>query len=112
MRRFLCSGVAALLVLGAAHGECRADAGGEPEAGPGTRIGGFFRELAGYLRRSDRVGVGDVAPDFELVPLRFYDFDLGEPDAPRNAHADAYRGVRLSTFRGVRPVALVFGSYT
>ncbi len=39
--------------------------------------------------------VGDVAPDFELPVL-----------------GDRARTVRLSGFRGKRPVALVFGSYT
>ena len=39
-------------------------------------------------------GVGDFAPDFALVPL-----GGGEP-------------VRLSSFRGRTPVALIFGSYT
>lgn len=77
-----------------------------------SRIGGFFREAASYLRRSDQVDVGDLAPNFELVPLRFYDFDLGEPDAARNARAEGYAGVELAGFRGKRPVALVFGSYT
>ena len=103
---------AALIVLGAGLSECRADTPGGPGDGPGTRIGGFFRELVGYLKRSDRVGVGDVAPDFELMPLRFYDFDLGQLDAQRNSHADAYQGVRLRAFKNVKPVALIFGSYT
>jgi hypothetical protein len=112
VRDFIFSGLAALVVLGAGHAECRADAPDGAADGPGTRIGGFFRELVGYLKRSDPVGVGDVAPDFELMPLRFYDFDLGEPDERRNARADAYRGVRLSAFKDVKPVALIFGSYT
>jgi len=112
VRDFILSGLAALVLLGAGHAECRADTPDGAADGPGTRIGGFFRELVGYLKRSDQVGVGDVAPDFELVPLRFYDFDLGEPDEQRNAGADAYRGVRLSTFKDVTPVALIFGSYT
>lgn len=38
--------------------------------------------------------VGDLAPDFELQD------------------ADGNTTVRLSSFRGERPVALVFGSYT
>jgi len=46
-------------------------------------------------RESNAPGVGEAAPDFDL-PL------LGhEP-----------RRVRLSTFRGERPVALIFGSFT
>lgn len=41
-----------------------------------------------------RLNMGDVAPDFELKRL----------------HSQS--SVRLSAFRGQRPVALVFGSYT
>ena len=37
---------------------------------------------------------GDLAPDFEL------------------RHVDGEKPVRLSDFRGKKPVALVFGSYT
>jgi len=52
-------------------------------------------ELAWQLdndRRSPKVG--DLAPDFEL------------------ADSEGANSIRLSTFRGERPVALVFGSYT
>ena len=38
--------------------------------------------------------VGDLAPDFELYDLR------------------NQQSVRLSDFRGEKPVALIFGSYT
>ncbi len=41
-----------------------------------------------------RLNAGDTAPDFELKRL----------------HSQS--SVRLSAFRGQRPVALVFGSYT
>ncbi len=112
MRNLILTGMASLIVLGAGSPGYGADAPGDLEDGPGSRIGGFFRELVGYLKRSDHVGVGDVAPDFELMPLRFYDFDLGQPDEQRNARADVYQGVRLSTFKDVKPVALIFGSYT
>ncbi len=44
--------------------------------------------------RAGRLQPGDLAPDFNLPTLD---------------HKDA---VRLSSFRGVRPVVLVFGSYT
>ncbi len=46
------------------------------------------------LREPDRLFVGDAAPDFALRPL------------------DGGRTVRLSQFKGDRPVVLVFGSYT
>ncbi len=44
--------------------------------------------------RAGALGPGDAAPDFELPTL------------------DRRETVRLSSFRGSRPVALVFGSYT
>jgi hypothetical protein len=44
--------------------------------------------------RAGGLSAGDVAPDFEL------------------STSDKTRRVRLSAFRRVRPVALVFGSYT
>jgi hypothetical protein len=44
--------------------------------------------------RAGTLAVGDVAPDFELPTL------------------DGATRVRLSSFRGKRPVVLVFGSYT
>ncbi len=71
---------------------------------PGSVIGGFFEELVGYLERDDQIEEGDMAPDFELPALRSYDFGAGVTTADGN--------VRLSAFRGSRPVALVFGSYT
>ncbi len=45
--------------------------------------------------RTPKVRVGDVAPDFDLPRL-----------------GGGGGTVRLSSFRGARPVALVFGSYT
>lgn len=55
---------------------------------------------------------GDPAPDFELMPLRIYDFQLdGGPVTEANA-GELYEPVRLSAFRGKLPVVLIFGSYT
>ena len=45
-------------------------------------------------RHADTIRKGDVAPDFTLYRL------------------DGDETVRLSEFRGSKPVALVFGSYT
>jgi len=45
-------------------------------------------------RREGALKVGDVAPDFTLSTL------------------DGKRKVKLSSFRGAKPVALIFGSYT
>lgn len=91
---------------------CRADTGHETQEEPPSRIGAFFGELVGYLKRHDRVDVGDVAPDFTLVPLRLYDFGLEPSPTLQNTEEAGLTGVRLSDFRGKRPVALVFGSYT
>jgi hypothetical protein len=44
--------------------------------------------------RGGHLQIGDVAPDFDLESL------------------DKQSRVRLSSFRGVKPVLLVFGSYT
>jgi len=112
LRKVIVSVLAALTVFGTGASQSQADAIAGSRDGPGTIIGGFFRELVGYLKRSDQVEAGDEAPDFELVPLRFYNFDIGEPDELRNARANVYQGVRLSAFKHVRPVALIFGSYT
>ena len=48
----------------------------------------------GDFRRVDTVHEGDVAPDFRLKML------------------NGRRRVRLSQFRGKKPVVLIFGSYT
>ncbi len=76
---------------------------------PSWRVVEFFREMVDYWKRSDLVDEGDLAPDFELLPLRVYDLDLATHyrEVPRKNGA-----IRLSDFRGFKPVALVFGSYT
>jgi len=48
----------------------------------------------GDLRRVDTVHEGNLAPDFKLKTL------------------DGSKSVRLSKFRGQKPVVLIFGSYT
>ena len=45
-------------------------------------------------RESTQLKAGDMAPDFELKTL------------------DGKQTVKLSSFRGKKPVALIFGSYT
>lgn len=55
----------------------------------------FYRNLMG-----PKLAPGDFAHDFELPLL--------DPDT----HAPSGERVRLSSFAGERPVALVFGSYT
>lgn len=56
----------------------------------------YRREFMAWQKEHDARApkVGDLAPDFELIA------------------ADVDETVRLSDFRGDRPVALVFGSFT
>ena len=56
-----------------------------------------YRDLA-----TPKVRTGDVAPDFELARL-----DLGDGTERQTGET-----VRLSAYRQVSPVALIFGSYT
>jgi peroxiredoxin len=51
-------------------------------------------ETLWFRARAGTVNVGDAAPDFTLSTL------------------DSVGSVRLSSFRGSKPVVLVFGSYT
>ena len=55
--------------------------------------------------------VGEMAPDFELMPLRFYDFAIDRGITKDNART-LFEPVVLSSFRGNLPVVLIFGSYT
>jgi hypothetical protein len=57
----------------------------------------MYRDLA-----RPNVRTGDLAPDFELARL-----DLGE-----GTERPTGETVRLSSYRQVSPVALIFGSYT
>lgn len=102
------------LVAGTWLSGCASRTGAGDGAGdhPPPRIVAFLHEAVGYLTRRDLVDVGDPAPDFELMSLRFYDFEVGEPHARARGEQDPYQEVRLSAFAGKRPVALVFGSYT
>ncbi len=56
----------------------------------------YLRESKAWQKRYDAFApkAGDIAPDFELRDVN------GE------------NSVRLSDFRGQKPVALIFGSYT
>jgi hypothetical protein len=58
---------------------------------------GEYRDLATPKMRS-----GDAAPDFELARL-----DVGDGTERQTGET-----VRLSAYRQVSPVALIFGSYT
>ncbi len=53
----------------------------------------------------------ETAPDFELMPLRFYDFAIDQVITKDNAQS-LFEPVALSSFRDSLPVVLIFGSYT
>ena len=55
--------------------------------------------------------VGEAAPDFELMPLRFYDFAIDQGITKDNAQS-LFEPVALSSFLDSLPVVLIFGSYT
>ena len=55
---------------------------------------------------------GEMAPDFELTPLKFYEFHTRKPEITQENAQALYQPVRLSSFRGEKPVVLIFGSYT
>lgn len=69
-------------------------------------------ETAGGAARASAPTVGDPAPDFALTALRLNDFRLDEREITRENAWRLYEPVRLSDFRGKRPVVLVFGSTT
>lgn len=55
---------------------------------------------------------GTVAPDFTLTPLKFYPFKTEKTDITIDNAGVLYEPVTLSSFKGEKPVALIFGSYT
>jgi len=56
--------------------------------------------------------VGEVAPKFRLIPLKFYEFGIDEEEITKENAGELYAPVRLGAFKGKRPVVLIFGSYT
>ena len=63
-------------------------------------------------RGSNGPQVGEMAPDFELMPLKFYEFGLSDEDITVDNAGELYKPVKLSDFKGKKPVVLIFGSYT
>ena len=67
----------------------------------------------GRPKRPDPPKVGTVAPDFKLDLLPPPPKPGAKPKAPQAGDKKAKpKQVRLSSFKGKRPVALIFGSYT
>ncbi|MCH8333548.1 hypothetical protein IIC65_06400 [Candidatus Sumerlaeota bacterium] len=56
--------------------------------------------------------VGEAAPDFELMPIKFYNFKTEKIEITRRNAELLYDPVSLSSFRDEEPVVLIFGSYT
>ncbi len=73
---------------------------------------GFIMQMYSGWKTIDTVEQGDMAPDFALVPLRDYDFGIDATVFAAGPSQDGIPRVRLSEFRGEKPVALIFGSYT
>lgn len=80
---------------------------------------GNIRERMGGASHADIQGrgdngpkVGEVAPDFRLTPLKFYEFGIDEEEITEENAGELYAPVRLSSFKGKKPVVLIFGSYT
>ena len=73
---------------------------------------GFVMQMYSGWTTVDTVEQGDMAPDFALVPLRDYDFGIDATVFAAGPSQDGIPRVRLSEFRGEKPVALIFGSYT
>ncbi len=55
---------------------------------------------------------GAAAPDFSLVPLKFYEFNIDDTEITKENAGALYNPVTLSDFKGKKPVVLIFGSYT
>lgn len=56
--------------------------------------------------------VSEVAPDFRLTPLKFYEFGIDNAAITEENAGELYAPVRLGAFEGEKPVVLIFGSYT
>ena len=69
-------------------------------------------QILGMRNRGEEPRPGDVAPDFALTPLKFYKFKTEETEITQENADVLYEPVRLSSFRGKKPVVLIFGSYT
>ena len=89
-----------------------AQAGRRPfgEAARERRESGKYTDILG--RSGNGPQYGEEAPDFSLMPLKFYEFGIDETEITKENAGLLYEPVRLSDFRGKKPVVLIFGSYT
>lgn len=72
--------------------------------------GSPYEDILG--RRGNGPQYGEEAPDFALMPLKFYEFGIDDREITEETAGLLYEPVRLSDFRGKKPVVLIFGSYT
>lgn len=56
--------------------------------------------------------VGEIAPDFSLAPLKSDEIATDEKNSTEENAGELHKLVSLSDFKGEKPVALIFGSYT
>jgi len=84
----------------------------EDDSIPMTKMRGLIDDGLYDPENVNPLRVGEMAPDFELMPLRFYDFGLDDDSITKETAGTMFEPVKLSAFRGKRPVVLIFGSYT
>ena len=108
---FLAGALSLALPLWAASAdEVRDPEPGEAEFGGERYENPKYRDMLGFYDNGP--GHGTQAPDFELTPLKFYEFGIEVQDITVDNASELYKPVRLSDFQGYKPVVLIFGSYT
>ncbi len=125
MRKFIILGIALTLswvgLIGQAPAAADSDAAiqlaqarEEEERGEGAKENALsaLREEGIMGRMGGAPEEGEVAPDFELIPLKFYEFGIDKTEITEENAGMLYQPVKLSSFRGKKPVVLIFGSYT
>ena len=83
---------------------------GIPQAAARREPGSPYEDIMG--RSGNGPKYGEEAPDFALMPLKFYEFGIDDREITAETAGLLYEPVRLSDFRGKKPVVLIFGSYT
>ncbi len=115
MRKWTNSCLAGALALSLPLWAASADEARETEPGEAA-FGGERYENPKYMDMlgfyDNGPGHGTQAPDFELTPLKFYEFGIDAQDITVDNASELYKPVRLSDFQGHKPVVLIFGSYT
>ena len=84
--------------------------GGFREQAQNRMTGEKYTDIIG--RSGNGPKYGEEAPDFALMPLKFYEFGIDDTEITKETAGLLYEPVRLSDFRGKKPVVLIFGSYT